>query len=172
MGEQERPLSTADIAGSGGDSGSGGDMEDRAEMAGTDLTGHATAPEGASDTTAMPMETGRSGGDGGSATLAGTRASGASAATEQPQALLGEEETGTFRARWESIQTGFVDQPRRSVEEADQLVAEVMRRLAETFADARQQLEGQWAGGGEAGTEELRVALQRYRAFFETLLRR
>lgn len=74
--------------------------------------------------------------------------------------------------RWEAIQTGFVDEPRRAVEEADELVAAVMQRLAETFARARQDLEAQWAGGGQAGTEELRVALQRYRSFFETLLRR
>lgn len=86
--------------------------------------------------------------------------------------LLSEEDTTGYRGRWEDIQAGFVDQPRRSVEQADSLVAEVMQQLARTFTQTRQELETQWAGGGEAGTEELRVALQRYRSFFDVLLRR
>jgi hypothetical protein len=86
------------------------------------------------------------------------------------QPLLPGEATGEFRDRWESIQTGFVDEPRRSVEQADGLVAELMQRLAGTFADERSRLESQWDRGDEASTEELRVALQRYRSFFDRLL--
>jgi len=86
--------------------------------------------------------------------------------------LLSEDDTTAYRGRWEDIQAGFVDQPRRAVEQADALVDEVMQQLARTFTQTRSDLEAQWSGGGEAGTEELRVALTRYRAFFETLLRR
>ena len=85
-------------------------------------------------------------------------------------ALLAEEETRDFRARWDTIQAGFVDEPRRSVEQADGLVAEVMKRLAEVFADERSGLEQQWSRGEDVDTESLRVALRRYRSFFDRLL--
>lgn len=75
-----------------------------------------------------------------------------------------------YRSAWDSIQVGFVDQPRKAVERADQLVAELMRELAEGFAQARSSLEGEWGRGEEVSTEELRVALQRYRSFFQRLL--
>jgi hypothetical protein len=84
--------------------------------------------------------------------------------------LLSKEALGEFRQRWDSIQTGFVDEPRRSVEEADSLVAELMQYLAKTFADERQNLEGHWARGDDVSTEDLRIALQRYRFFFSRLL--
>ena len=42
-----------------------------------------------------------------------------------------------FRTRWEAVQTGFVDEPRKAVEEADALVAQVIKRLSEVFADER-----------------------------------
>ena len=69
------------------------------------------------------------------------------------------------------MQVGFVDEPQRCVQEADALVGEVMQRLADSFARERRDLEAQWASGGEASTEDLRVALQRYRSFFNRLLR-
>ena len=90
--------------------------------------------------------------------------------TERLEPLLAGDDAGDFRGRWESIQTSFVDEPRDAVQRADALVAELMQRLAQTFARERESLEQQWAGGGEAGTEELRIALQRYRSFFERLL--
>ena len=92
------------------------------------------------------------------------------AETERLEPLLGGDDAGDFRGRWESIQASFVDEPRDAVQRADVLVAELMQRLAQTFARERETLEQQWAGGGEAGTEELRIALQRYRSFFERLL--
>jgi hypothetical protein len=79
-------------------------------------------------------------------------------------------EAGDLRGRWNEIQTGFVDEPRRAVEQADGLVAEAMKRLAETFADERATLEGQWDRGDDVSTENLRLALQRYRSFFGRLL--
>lgn len=84
--------------------------------------------------------------------------------------LLPSGEADDLRRAWESIQGGFVDEPRRAVEEADGLVAQTMKRLAEVFADERSQLEAQWDRGGDASTEDLRLALQRYRAFFGRLL--
>jgi hypothetical protein len=68
------------------------------------------------------------------------------------------------------VQTSFVDEPRRAVERADELVAEVIKRLADSFAQERSRLEGQWGRGDNVSTEDLRVALQRYRAFFDRLL--
>ena len=71
--------------------------------------------------------------------------------------------TPSSSSRWESIQTGFVDEPRQTVEQADELVAHVMKRLAEGFAAERERLEQQWGRGEDVSTEDLRIALQRYR---------
>jgi len=85
-------------------------------------------------------------------------------------ALFPENESRDFHKRWTDIQTAFVDEPRQAVERADELVAEVIKRLADSFARERSQLEGQWGRGDNVSTEDLRVALQRYRAFFDRLL--
>ena len=75
-----------------------------------------------------------------------------------------------FQSRWEEIQVRFVDEPRGAVEDADALVATVMQRLAEGFAQERERLEAQWGRGEDISTEDLRIALQRYRSFFQRLL--
>lgn len=95
---------------------------------------------------------------------------GRSAADHELGPLLATEEAGKFRERWENIQVGFVDEPRKAVEQADQLVAQTMHRLAETFAKERENLEHQWDRGGEVSTEDLRLALRRYRTFFGRLM--
>ena len=77
----------------------------------------------------------------------------------------------TFRSQWIKIQTCFVDEPRGTVKDADKLVAAVMQRLAEGFANERSGLEKQWDRGDNVSTEDLRVALQRYRSFFDRLLK-
>src|SRR5215471_934046 len=74
--------------------------------------------------------------------------------------LLANDRCDDFRHRWDSIQTSFVDQPREAVEKADSLVAELMQDLAKTFANERQNLEGQWGRGDNVSTEDLRIALQ------------
>ena len=84
--------------------------------------------------------------------------------------LFRETETSELSRRWSDIQASFVDQPRHAVESADSLVAETMQRLAQTFAAARENLEKQWDRGEKVTTEDLRVTLQRYRAFFDRLL--
>jgi hypothetical protein len=93
------------------------------------------------------------------------------AAVSEPMPLFSESEMGDFRSQWGHIQTGFVDEPRRTVEDADKLVAAVMQRLAEGFANERSGLEKQWDRGDNVSTEDLRVALQRYRSFFDRLLK-
>ena len=92
------------------------------------------------------------------------------AVDEQAAPLFSPEEAKDFRARWDTIQGGFVDEPRRAVEHADSLVAGAMKRLAEMFADERAKLEGQWDRGDSVSTEDLRLALRRYRSFFGRLL--
>jgi hypothetical protein len=74
-----------------------------------------------------------------------------------------------FVARWQEIQAGFVDEPRRAVQDADALVVDMMDRLARMLASERDQLES--AGQtGKVSTEDLRLGLRRYRALFERLL--
>jgi hypothetical protein len=90
--------------------------------------------------------------------------------SESAVALFHDDEAGGFRARWDAIQTGFVDEPRSAVEQADALVQEMMKRLTEVFTSERSTLEQQWGRGDNVSTEDLRVALKRYRSFFERLL--
>jgi hypothetical protein len=91
-------------------------------------------------------------------------------AHEREAPLLSADEVDDLHDRWTSIQAAFVDEPRKAVQEADGLVARAMKRLAEMFAEERSNLEGQWDRGDQVSTEELRVALQRYRVFFDRLL--
>ncbi|MGW8954881.1 hypothetical protein [Streptomyces sp. NPDC055709] len=86
------------------------------------------------------------------------------------QPLIPTEAAEDYRDRWQEIQGTFVDDPKDSVRAADALVAEVIQSLAATFADNKQDLESQWSRGEEIETEGLRVALQRYRTFFNQLL--
>ena len=100
-----------------------------------------------------------------------THAAAAAPAMEQEAGpLFSSGEADELRSRWDAIQVGFVDEPRRAVELADNLVAGTMKRLAEVFADERSKLEGQWDQGENVSTEDLRLALRRYRSFFSRLL--
>jgi hypothetical protein len=84
--------------------------------------------------------------------------------------LIPSGELEDLRGRWREVQTAFVDEPRSAVEQADGLVASAMKRLADVFADERAKLEQQWDRGDNVSTEDLRLALQRYRTFFHRLL--
>lgn len=84
--------------------------------------------------------------------------------------LLADEERRRLRARWNEVQASFVDEPKRSVAEADELVRDATEALHELFERDRRQLEGAWDRGDDVSTEDLRVTLQRYRSFFERLL--
>jgi hypothetical protein len=100
-----------------------------------------------------------------------SEASGRATAAMKSVPLFSESETGEFRSQWIKIQTCFVDEPRGTVKDADKLVASVMKRLAEGFANERSGLEKQWDRGDNVSTEDLRIALQRYRSFFDRLLK-
>ena len=84
--------------------------------------------------------------------------------------LLPDDQNDRFRSRWEQIQASFVDKPQEAVEEADALVADLMQRVTSGLTQERTRLEGQWAQGDDVSTEDLRVALTRYRTFFDRLL--
>jgi hypothetical protein len=84
--------------------------------------------------------------------------------------LFSSEESDDFHSRWDSVQVSFVDEPRQAVQREDSLVASAMMRLAEIFAEERAKLDGQWDRGKDVSTEELRLALRRYRSFFGRLL--
>ena len=99
-----------------------------------------------------------------------TRPAAANADDGARSGLLGD--TKEFTDRWEAIQAGFVDEPRRAVEDADALVAKVIDRMNQAFATQRSRLEARWSQGEQASTEDLRVALHHYRSFFNRLLSR
>jgi hypothetical protein len=147
-----------------------------ADIAGTERTTPSapsrdvpTSGDGAAETQPMPASAAAS-----ASTAA--PASGAVTATDAGPVdgdrapLFDQSATADLRGRWDTIQAGFVDEPRQSVEQADALVAEVMKRLAESFANERQDLERQWSQGDDVSTEDLRLSLRRYRSFFDRLL--
>jgi hypothetical protein len=86
------------------------------------------------------------------------------------RSLFADDELTRLRARWDDVQAGFVDDPQDCVQKADGLVSDVVEQLTTGFAQARSRLEEQWGRGEEASTEDLRIALKRYREFFERLL--
>ncbi|MER5217906.1 hypothetical protein ABT063_47275 [Streptomyces sp. NPDC002838] len=146
-GPTESGLSTEDLAEPHGPD-AGAEPESRPEASA--YPGEATASEPAASPAQTEPET-------------------TAAADDQPQLLTTEDEEG-FRARWQEIQNEFVDDPREAVHAADALVADVMQTLAATFAEHKQDLEKQWNRGEEANTEDLRMALHKYRSFFRRLL--
>ena len=106
----------------------------------------------------------------GAAQQAAPPAGGAGAADTEAAQLLDPKDRDAMTQRWRDIQADFVDQPQKAMQDADALVAGLMQQLAQMFSQERSQLEAQWSRGDEVSTEDLRVSLQRYRAFFERLL--
>jgi len=100
----------------------------------------------------------------------GPAGDGPRAVDDVPAPLFATEDAAGYRTRWSAIQTAFVDEPRKAVKDADTLVAEAMKRLADVFANERRQLESQWERADQVSTEDLRLAIRRYRSFFERLL--
>lgn len=84
--------------------------------------------------------------------------------------FLPEDRMNSLREQWNDVQAAFVDDPQNAVQRAHALVTQLVDDLVQTFSQERTTLEGQWKGGGTADTEALRVALQRYRSFFNRLL--
>lgn len=145
--------------------------EDSAELTTADLAGVRDQKEKAMEAESRAASSSRQ-------ELRG-EASGAAAGTATARAKVEEDlgplfsanEAEDLRQRWSNIQVAFVDEPRQAVEDADRLIAQTMKRLAEVFADERQKLEHQWDQGDNVSTEDLRVALRRYRSFFSRLLK-
>lgn len=171
---KDEPLTTADLAGTATRSGAETpkteplrDDADPAADGGPRLVRNDARDAG----TAEPMtrSTNRETVSPGNANF-GNDASQQAPATAGSTPLLTEMEVNDLRSRWTDIQAGFVDEPRRSVEQADQLVASAIQKLAEGFARERASLEKQWESGSDVSTEDLRLALQRYRTFFGRLL--
>jgi len=90
---------------------------------------------------------------------------------DDDRALFDDSELQSFRGRWEQVQSDFVDEPREAVQKADDLVSDLVEQLTNGFAETRSGLEEQWKKGEKASTEDLRVALMRYRSFFQRLLK-
>ena len=86
------------------------------------------------------------------------------------QLLVPKRQREDMRERWKTIQASFVDEPRKAVQEADQLVKSAIQQMEEVFRNQRSQMEQQWSGGKDVSTEDLRLSLQRYRTFFDRLL--
>lgn len=94
---------------------------------------------------------------------------GAGSASSQPIAFVSDPEG--LQRQWDSVQVGFVDDPRNAVREADALVSTTIEELAAGFNEQRSRLEAAWASGSdEASTDDLRGAFRTYRDFFERLL--
>jgi hypothetical protein len=166
---QERPLNTDDLAGAQG-AGESTDPAGRPADAGTQPAGQPVDESGADRPIDEPSSRrpDLSVVQGGGST--DTSGSAAAGGAEGGQTLLPPDQASGFHERWQDIQVSFVDEPRQAVEQADLLVADLLQRLAASFSDERKRLEGQWDRGGDVSTEDLRVALQRYRSFFDRLL--
>lgn len=91
-------------------------------------------------------------------------------AHEPMMPLFSGDQSQALRSRWETLQVSFVDEPRHAVEEADRLVSEAVNSLTKGFTGEREKLEQQWHRGEDVSTEDLRLALRRYRSFFERIL--
>jgi hypothetical protein len=166
MERNEDTLSTRDLA-SADDPATGATTPGRAMQDGDNS--QASPSEQAADVASAP-----SSGDGASQAenvpAPASPAGSADAGSDRAEPLLPAELGTTFQRRWEEVQTRFVDEPRGAVEDADGLVANLMQQLAQGFAQERERLEAQWGRGEDISTEDLRVALQRYRSFFQRLL--
>ena len=129
----------------------------------TDAVTNQTPPSAAHSEPSTPLS---------ESAIADTEAPAGTAQTESPteRSLFADDELAGLRARWDNVQAGFVDDPKECVHKADGLVSDVVDQLTIGFAETRSRLEEQWARGEEASTEDLRLALRRYRDFFERLL--
>jgi hypothetical protein len=150
-------------------------MADQAEMTGGRMDDQAVRDDMRDDTRDDRMDYQNSSGDSLTETANGTetaRDTGRAPASDIPPAveLFPTEEVERFRGEWREIQVRFVDDPRDAVQNADQLVAQVMQSLATTFTNHKHELEGRWQEGDKVETEDLRQALQQYRSFFNHLL--
>ncbi len=88
----------------------------------------------------------------------------------RPEEFFPPDRRQQLRGTWVDIQSAFIDEPKRAVQNADNLVKEILGAVSQKFEGARHSLEAEWNRGEQASTESLRIALQRYRALFDRLL--
>jgi hypothetical protein len=155
----ERQLSTRDLADTPGDEERNPEEVSAERMQALDQGGTMPATDGGSADDELPSEPGAE---------SEPEVTGEKEDAREP--LLPGDQSDRFTTQWQEIQASFVDRPRESVEQADALVADLMQRLAASFSTERENLEAQWDRGDDVSTEDLRVALTRYRSFFDRLL--
>lgn len=174
MADQE--LSTRDLANRSESAGAEGSLETEPSADPTDAKGEPQLESAPSEEPLLRERAAESGGrrdDAGDASASGHDGSGqpaTSTTAAEREPLLPSDQSERFTMRWQEIQSSFVDEPRDAVAEADALVADLMQRLAAGFSNERERLEAQWDQGEDVSTEDLRVALTRYRSFFDRLL--
>jgi hypothetical protein len=171
--EHNEPLSTRDLVLN--DPATGGARRSRRDPEADEPMGPEPSPGGAGDQESAGVASGQDeqpsqAASSSSVTQVAPQAPPSGGRTGDEAPLLSHELTADYQRRWEEVQTRFVDEPRGAVQDADGLVATVMHQLAEGFARERAQLEAQWDRGEDISTEDLRVALTRYRSFFQRLL--
>ncbi len=169
-----RTLSTADLAAAGRRPPENADRDDElgsteADRRADDERSSAPRTAGAVSDSSGATRTGRdvAMGERSSATAGADKPS---SGAEQLEPLFPADVAANYRSRWAAVQSGFVDDPRSAVRQGDELVAQMMKNLAESFAAERGRLETQLGQTGSTTTETLRVSLRRYRSFFERLL--
>jgi hypothetical protein len=91
------------------------------------------------------------------------------AAGRERATLMALERAEAYNSRWNELKGEFVDEPRRAVRGANELVGQVLDELEELFRRQRSALE-QGLDSEQTSTEDLRLALGRYRSFFDRLL--
>ena len=97
-------------------------------------------------------------------------AAGRGAAGSDGEPYLSPVQVADLQRRWGAVQAGFVDDPRRAVEGADDIVAEVVGALQAAIDDRRRELAEPWRDHADASTDALLVAFQSYRSVFERVL--
>ena len=75
-----------------------------------------------------------------------------------------------LRTRWLEIQSGFVDDPNISLQDADELIIHMIENIITTLSEKRMTIEDQWQRDDQVSTEDLRLTLKNYRSFFNRLL--
>ncbi|MHA6794559.1 hypothetical protein ACVGVM_13780 [Pseudonocardia bannensis] len=171
-----------DRADASGDPGHrAGTVDDRADDRAVDRADDRAPRDRAFDGRAADPERGRAPADTADARAPGdlTGDEGSAGATRPEQqvgrrddnlaTLIPHDRSASHRARWEALKADFVDDPRSAVRGADQLVGQVLDEIEDLFRRRRSELERDW-NDEQASTEDLRLALGRYRSFFDRLL--
>jgi hypothetical protein len=134
-----------------------------------DLTGDATRDDVNQPRAADTATTATTAGTGAATGTAGGTGSTEADATEQRAPLVPSDRADQFASRWNEVKGMFVDEPRKAVQQADALVGELLDDLERSFREQRKDIE-RGLENDDTSTEDLRMALRRYRSFFDRLL--